>query len=232
VVRGSTAHLPRAVEGNRGSVFLVKKKKRLLILVQALLPTATLKKKLLQAAIPTCNQLLSPRDSIGTGSTVYMGHPGQQNAKHQHAAQKILLNTPKMFDSYSKGTFEYEYSRNSPKKSNFEYRIRIEYYHYYRRWCTIQEVYRCGATTSSVPSAHTAVEVLFTFYGFCSPRCCFGCVSAYLLSTVHLVCIAFQFLYPENFLACTPSLTLVCVNNNNFNDNRIREQFLSSCWNI
>ena len=61
----------------------------------------------------------------------YRGHPGQQHNQHQHAAQKILLNTLKMFDSYSKGTFEYEYSRNSPKKSNFEYRIRIEYYHYY-----------------------------------------------------------------------------------------------------
>jgi hypothetical protein len=42
---------------------LIKKKKRLLILVQALLPTATLK-KLLQATIPTYNQLLSPRDSM------------------------------------------------------------------------------------------------------------------------------------------------------------------------
>jgi len=40
---------------------LIKKKKRLLILVQALLPTATLKKELLPATIPTCNQLLSPR---------------------------------------------------------------------------------------------------------------------------------------------------------------------------
>jgi len=104
----------------------------------------------------------------------------------QHRAQKILLNTPKMFDSYSKGTFEYEYSRNSPKKSNFEYRIRIEYYHYYRRWCTIQEVYRCGAS-STVVCPHSSRSA---FYGFCSPPAAVSAVSLPIYRTSCLYCVS------------------------------------------
>jgi len=55
-----------------------------------------------------------------------MWHPGQQHAKHQHAAQKILLNTPKRIQKEHLNTNIREIAQ---KKSNFEYQIRIEYYH-------------------------------------------------------------------------------------------------------